>query len=207
MFQLDIINSESKATGKVDLPPDIFGVKINNGLLHEVVRNYLANQRHGNASTKTRGLVSGGGKKPYKQKGSGRARAGSNRSPLWKGGGTVFGPLKKDYSYRVPKKMKWAALGMALSAKYADGEIVVVDDIPVTEPKTKDMKTFLNGLGLKNVLIIVPEYSKAVKLAARNIPQVDIAVAGRLNVYEVLAHDKLLFTRKTIEKLKEAYLE
>lgn len=207
MIQLDIVNKESRATGKVDLPPDIFGVKVNNGLLHEVVRNYLANQRQGNAATKTRGLVSGGGKKPYKQKGSGRARAGSNRSPLWKGGGTVFGPLKKDYSYRIPKKMKWAALGMALSAKYTDGEIVVVDGIPVTEPKTKDMTKFLKGLGLSNVLIILPEYSRAVKLAARNIPQVDVAVAGRLNVYEILAHDKLLLTRETVEKMKEAYLE
>jgi large subunit ribosomal protein L4 len=207
MIQVDILNRESKSTGKIDLPPDIFGVKVNNGLLHEVVRNYLANQRQGNASTKTRGLVRGGGRKPYKQKGSGRARAGSNRSPIWKGGGTAFGPLKKDYSYKVPKKKKWAALGMALSAKYTDGEIVVVDDIPVTEPKTKDMTSFLKELGLKNVLIILPEYSRPVKLAARNIPQVDVAVAGSLNVYEILAHDKLLLTRQSVEKMKEAYLE
>jgi large subunit ribosomal protein L4 len=206
MLQVDIIDKEKKATGKVDLPADIFGVAVNKGLLHEVVRNYLANQRQGTASTKTRGLVHGGGRKPYKQKGTGRSRAGSNRSPLWKGGGTVFGPLKRDYSYKVPKKAKWAALGMALSAKYSGGEVVVVDTIPVTEPKTKDMVAFLNGLELKNVLIILHEDNRKVKLATRNIPHVDVAVAGRLNVYEVLAHEKLLLTRETVERMKEVYL-
>ncbi len=206
MLQADILNKDNKPVGKVDLPKDIFGVGVNKGLLHDVVRNYLANQRQGTAATKTRGLVSGGGKKPYKQKGTGRARAGSNRSPIWKGGGTTFGPEPRDYSYKLPRKVKWAALGMAISAKLSDGEIVIVEDLPVTEPKTKEMVTLLNGLGLNNVLIILAEYNKAIELAARNIPNVDIAVAGRLNVYEILAHEKLLMTQGAVERMKEVYL-
>jgi large subunit ribosomal protein L4 len=206
MLQAEVMNKDSKSTGTIDLPPEIFGVEIKKSLLHDVIRNYLANQRQGTAATKTRGLVRGGGRKPYKQKGTGRARAGSNRSPLWKGGGTVFGPVKRDYSYKVPKKVKWAALGAALSGKYADKEIVVVDDVPVMEPKTKELAAFLTGLGLNNVLIILHENSKAIQLAARNIPNVNCATVGQLNVYEILAHEKLLITQKTVDRMKEVYL-
>jgi large subunit ribosomal protein L4 len=207
MLKVDILNKDSKPVGKVDLPSDIFGVEVKKGILHEVVRNYLANQRQGTAVTKTRGVVSGGGRKPYKQKGTGRARAGSIRSPLWKGGGTVFGPLRRDYSYKLPKKVRWAALGAAFSAKLSDGEIVVVEDLPIAEPKTKDLVSLLRGLELRNVLIILPEDNKVIKLAARNIPNVDIAIVGRLNVYEVLVHEKLLMTRETVERMKKVYLE
>ncbi len=207
MAQLEILNKENKPVGKVDLPTDIFGVEVKKGVLHEVVRNYLANQRQGNAVTKTRGLVSGGGRKPYKQKGTGRARAGSNRSPLWKGGGTVFGPLPRDYSYKLPKKVKWAALGAAFSAKFADGAIVVVEDLPLSEPKTKDLAALLKGLGLSNVLIILSEDNKTIRLSASNIPNVDIAAVGRLNVYEVLVHEKLLMTQEAVERMKKVYLE
>lgn len=207
MLKVDILNKDSKPVGKVDLPSDIFGVEVKKGILHEVVRNYLANQRQGTAVTKTRGVVSGGGRKPYKQKGTGRARAGSIRSPLWKGGGTVFGPLRRDYSYKLPKKVRWAALGAAFSAKLSDGEIVVVEDLPIAEPKTKDLVSLLRGLGLRNVLIILPEDNKVIKLAARNIPNVDIVIVGRLNVYEVLVHEKLLMTRETVERMKKVYLE
>ena len=148
MAETDIISKDNKSVGKTDLPDDIFAVEIRNGLLHEVVRNHLANKRQGCASTKTKGLVRGGGKKPYKQKGSGRARAGSNRSPLWKGGGTVFGPHPRDYSYKLPKKVKWIALVSALTVKFNDGEVVVIDEIAITEPKTKIVKGFLQGLRL-----------------------------------------------------------
>lgn len=207
MAQVEILNKDNKPVGKVDLPSDIFGVDVKKGVLHEVVRNYLANQRQGNAATKTKGLVSGGGRKPYKQKGTGRARAGSNRSPLWKGGGTVFGPLPRDYSYKLPKKVKWAALGAAFSAKFADGEIVVVEDLSISEPKTKDLVALLKGLGLSNVLIILSEDNKTIRLSAKNIPNVDIATVGKLNVYEVLVHEKLLMTQKAVERMKEVYLE
>lgn len=206
MLQADVVNIENKPVGKVELPDEIFGAKVKKGLLHEVVRNYLANQRQGTASTKTRGLVSGGGKKPWRQKHTGRARAGSIRSPLWRGGGTVFGPMPRDYSYRLPKKVKWLALGAALSAKFTDGEIVVVDDLPVVKPKTKDLYSFLKGFGLRNVLILLPDDNKTIKLAARNIPNVDVAIVGELHVYDILLHEKLLMTRDAVERIKEVYL-
>ncbi|MCK5138587.1 MAG: 50S ribosomal protein L4 [Thermodesulfovibrionia bacterium] len=206
MFQVDIISMENKPVGKVELPNDIFGVAVKKGILHEVVRNYLANQRQGTAVTKTRGKVSGGGRKPYRQKGTGRARAGSNRSPLWKGGGTVFGPVKRDYSYKLPKKVKWTALGAALSSKFSDGEILVVKDFSLEKPKTRELVTLLKGLGLKNVLIILPAEDETIKRAARNVPNVKIGVVGKLNVYEILFHEKLLFTQKAVEKMKEVYL-
>jgi large subunit ribosomal protein L4 len=207
MAQIEIINKENKSVGKTDLPDDIFGVEVKKGLLHEVVRNHLANKRQGNAATKTRALVRGGGRKPYRQKGTGRSRAGSNRSPLRRGGGTVFGPQPRDYSYKLPKKMKWTALSSALSAKFTDGEVMVMDNISITEPKTKHVIGLLKGLGLKsNVLIIVPEKNEALELAARNLPAVNVARVNELNVYSIFSHEKLLISRDTVEKMKETYL-
>ena len=207
MLQADILNKDNKSVGKVELPSDIFGTDVKKGVLHEVVRNYLANQRQGSAVTKTKGFVSGGGAKPYKQKGTGRARAGSNRSPLWKGGGTVFGPQQRDYSYKLPKKVKWAALSSALSAKYADGEVMVIDDLSIESPKTKILSGLLKGLGLKNdVLIVVAERNRALELAAKNIPKVDIAKVNDLNVYAVLAHGKLLILKDAVKRMEEVYL-
>lgn len=206
MAEIDIIDQNNKTVGKADLPDDMFGVTVRKGLLHEVVHNHLANKRQGTASTKTRGMVSGGGRKPYKQKGTGRARAGSNRSPLWKGGGTVFGPHPRDYAYKLPKKAKWLALSSALSAKFADGEVILIDNISVTEPKTKAVKGLLDNLGLKNnVLIIVPERNDALELGSRNIPRVNVARVSELNVYSILSHEKLLISKDAIEKMKEAY--
>jgi large subunit ribosomal protein L4 len=207
MAELDIISKENKSIGKVDLPDDIFGVEVKEGLLHEVVRNHLANKRQGCAATKTRGLVRGGGRKPYKQKGTGRARAGSNRSPIWKGGGTIFGPQPRDYSYKLPKKMKWAALSSALTVKLNDEEVVVIDQITVSEPKTKEVKGLLKGLNLeKDVLIIVPAKNESLELAVRNLPGVRVSRVRELNVYSVLAHEKLLITKEAVEMMKEVYL-
>lgn len=205
-MQVEIINKENKKVGKADLPDDIFGTDVKKGLLHEIVRNHLANKRQGTASTKTRGLVRGGGRKPYKQKGTGRARAGSNRSPLWKGGGTVFGPQPRDYSYRIPKKVKWAALSSALSAKFADDEVTVIDSINITEPKTKQVREFLDGIGINSgVLIIIPEKNEALELAARNIPKVNVARVNELNVYSILSHNRLLIVKDAVEKMKETF--
>jgi large subunit ribosomal protein L4 len=207
MPQIDIIDKVNKPVGKADLPDDIFGVEVKDGLLHEVVRNQMANKRQGNAATKTRGLVRGGGRKPFKQKGTGRARAGSNRSPVWRGGGTVFGPQKRDYSYKLPKKVKWLALSSALTAKFNDGEVVVVDNLSVTEPKTKLLRGLLDGLGIKdNVLMIVPEKDEALELAARNLQKVHVARVGELNVMSVLVHKKLLIAKEAVKKMEEAYL-
>lgn len=207
MLQLDILNKNNKPVGKVELPSDIFGAKVKKGVLHEVVRNYLANQRQGTAVTKTKGKVRGGGAKPYRQKGTGRARAGSIRSPLWRGGGTVFGPLQRDYSYKLPKKVKWAALSSALTAKFLDGELIVIDDLSITAPKTKILAELLERLGLKNnVLIIVAERDKVLELAARNIPKVDVAKVNELNVYSVLVHKRLLMIKDAVKRMEEVYL-
>ena len=207
MAQVDLINKANESVGKAELPDDIFGVEVKKGLLHEVVLNHLANKRQGNASTKNRANVRGGGRKPFKQKGSGRARQGTIRSPLLRGGGVVFGPLPRDYSYKLPKKAKWAALSSALSAKFADGEIMVMDEINVTEPKTKAMVELLSGIGLKNnVLIIVPDKNINLELAVRNIPRVNVARVKELNVYSVLSHGKLIVTKDAVERMKEAYL-
>jgi len=207
MAQVDLINKANEPVGKAELPDDIFGVEVRKGLLHEVVLNHLANKRQGNASTKNRANVRGGGRKPFKQKGSGRARQGTIRSPLLRGGGIVFGPLPRDYSYNLPKKAKWAALSSALSAKFADGEIMVMDEINVTEPKTKAMVELLSGIGLKNnVLIIVPDKNINLELAVRNIPRVNVARVKELNVYSVLSHGKLIVTKDAVERMKEAYL-
>ncbi|MBI5409726.1 MAG: 50S ribosomal protein L4 [Nitrospirae bacterium] len=206
MPQTELINKENKPVGTTELPEDIFGAEVNKALLFEVVHNHLANKRQGTAATKTKGLVSGGGKKPYKQKGTGRARAGSNRSPIWRGGGTIFGPLPRDYSYNLPKKAKWQALNSALTAKFADKEVVVIDDLSIAEPKTKLLKTLLQKLGLDNVLIVVPERNETLELAARNLPGVHVLKVSELNVYSVLKHNKLLISKESIERMKEAYL-
>ena len=207
MLNTDILNKESKPVEKIELPAEIFDVKVRKGILHAVVRNHLANKRQGTASTKTRGNVRGGGKKPFKQKGSGRARAGSNRSPIWKGGGTVFGPHPRDYSYKVPKKVKWAALSAALTSRYTEGAITVIGEISVPEPKTRTVVNYLGGLGLKkSILIIVPKKMEMLELAVRNIPDVNVARVGELNVYTILKYEKLLITKDAVDRMKEVYL-
>jgi len=207
MPQVEIINMENKPVGNADLPDDIFGVKVRKDLLHEVVRNHLANKRQGTAATKTRGLVRGGGRKPYRQKGTGRARAGSIRSPLWKGGGTVFGPQPRDYSYKLPKKVRWLALSSALAAKLAGGDLTVIEDLTVSEPKTRLVRQMLGGLGFSdNVLMIVPEKNETLELAARNLPKVGVARVSELNAYQVLSYEKLLISKAAVERMKEVYL-
>ena len=207
MPQIDVLNKENIAVSKIDLPDDIFGVEVKNGILHDVVRNYLANKRQGNACTKTKGEISGGGKKPYKQKGTGRARAGSSRSPVWRGGGTVFGPKPRDYSYKLPKKVKWGALSAALSAKVVDGEVLVVDSLPIAAPKTKELASILKAMGIeKSVLIVIPEKDSALELSAGNIPNVHVARASELNVYSILNHDKVMILKGAVERIKEIYL-
>jgi len=207
MAEIDVIDKDNNTVGKVDLPDEIFMAEVRTALLHEVVRNYLANQRQGTASTKTRGKVRGGGRKPWRQKGTGRARHGSIRSPLWRGGGVVFGPQPRDYSYRIPKKAKWVAMNSALSAKFRDGEITVIDNMNIEEPKTKLLRNILDKIGLNgSVLIVIPNKDEKVELAARNIPRVDVSRVKELNVYSVLSHERLLISKDAIEKMREAFL-
>lgn len=205
MPEIEIKNQNNNTVEKINLQEDVFGGETNRSLLHQVVVNYLANQRQGTHSTKTKGFVRGGGKKPYRQKSTGRARAGSNRSPLWRGGGTIFGPLPRDYSYSVPKKVRRRALMAALQEKLAGNEIVVVDSIVIEKPKTKEMMTILKNLGLdnKSILIVLPEHNVPVALSARNIPGVGITRAMDLNTYDVLASNVLLMTKEAFMKLGE----
>lgn len=195
----------TKMSVKMSLPENIFGIEVKDEVLHSSVVNYLANQRQGTHATKTKGLVSGGGKKPWKQKHTGRARAGSMRSPIFRSGGTIFGPQPRDYSYSLSKKFKRLALKTALSAKLAGGEITLVDSLAIDKPKTKNMISIIKGLGLEgnSILIVLPSDNKTIKLSARNIPGVDVMRATDLNAYAVMAHKRLLITKETVEKIKE----
>jgi len=206
MADIDIKDKNNASVGKLTLPETVFSVSTKQGTVHDSIVNYLANQRQGTHATKTKGLVSGGGKKPYKQKHTGRARAGSSRSPLWKGGGTVFGPQPRDYSYSLPKKAKKAALYGVLSAKYTDGEITVIDGISFEKPRTKDMVALLKSLGLngKTTLIVLPEKNESIIFSARNIPGVTVRRVADLNTYEVAVHNRLLITKQAVEMLAEA---
>ncbi len=206
MPEINIKDKNNTSVGKMDVPESIFGVTAKQGVLHSAVVNFLANQRQGTAATKTKGMVSGGGRKPWKQKSTGRARSGSSRSPLWRGGGTVFGPQPRDYSYSLPKKAKKAALNAAISGKLADGEIIVIDGFGLVKPSTKDMVSLLKNLGLtgKSTLIVVPEKNDAVLLSARNIPGVKVTRVTDLNPYEVAASSWVLFDRQAVEMLSEA---
>lgn len=206
MPEIDIKDKNNTSVGKIDVPENIFGVTAKQGVLHSAVVNFLANQRQGTAATKTKGLVSGGGKKPWKQKSTGRARSGSSRSPLWRGGGTVFGPQPRDYSYNLPRKAKKAALNAAISGKLADGEIVVIDGFGIEKPSTKDMVSLLKNLGLagKSTLIVLSGKNEAAFLSARNIPGVKVTRVTDLNPYEVAVHGRILFDRQAVEMLTEA---
>ncbi len=205
MPEIEIKDKENKVVEKIQMRDDMFGGSAKPGILHQVVVNFLANQRQGTHATKTKGLVRGGGKKPYRQKHTGRARAGSNRSPLWRGGGTIFGPQPRDYSYRVPKKVKRRALMAALHEKLSSNEIVFVDSISVEKPKTKEMVHMLKNLGLdrKSVLIVLPEQNGPVSLSVRNIPGVKVTRTMDLNTYDVIASNMLLMTREALTHLAD----
>ena len=192
--------------GDVELSDDIFGVEINTHEMYEAVKNYLANQRQGTQSAKTRAEVRGGGRKPWRQKGTGRARQGSIRSPQWKGGGVVFAPKPRDYSYKLPKKIKRLALKSALSSKVQDKEIIVVDSLVLDAPKTKDMIKVLSNLKAnKKTLVVIPERDENLILAARNIPGVKTAYVNTINVYDILNCDSFIITKDAVNKVEEVY--
>ena len=206
MPEIEIKDRNNKKAGKINLPEEIFGLKANGAVMHDSVINFLANQRQGTHATKTKGLVSGGGKKPWKQKHTGRARAGSSRSPLWRSGGTTFGPQPRDYSYSIPRKVKHLALKNALSAKLADGEITLIDDLSINKTSTKDMAAIIKTLGFEgqSLLIVIPENNNNIKLSARNIAGVHVACASDLNAYTVIAHSRLLITKGAVAGIKGA---
>jgi large subunit ribosomal protein L4 len=205
MPELDIKDKNNTVVGKIALSDDLFGVSAKQGVLHQAVVNFLANQRQGTHATKTKGLISGGGKKPWKQKGTGRARSGSTRSPLWRGGGTIFGPQPRDYSYKLPKKVKRLALMNAFHEKLSSDEVVILDGFSLEKPRTRDIVSILKSFNLQNksVLIILPEKDDAVVLSVRNIPGVRVVRAADVNVYDVIAHAMLLMTKDAVLKLGE----
>ncbi|MBV8362192.1 MAG: 50S ribosomal protein L4 [Deltaproteobacteria bacterium] len=192
-------------TGEIELSSLVFGRSGNASLLHEAVRMQLANRRAGTAATKTRGLISGGGRKPWRQKGTGRARAGSTRSPLWRHGGTIFGPQPRDYSYKMPKKAWQRALMLALSDRALNGKMIVVESLALAEPKTKLAKAALNELGLQHALIVLGEDDQGFYRAARNLTAHKVLPLGGLNVFDVLNYDELLMTENTARALEARF--
>jgi len=206
MPKLDMYNMSAEKVGKITLSDNIFGVKINKNVMHLAVVNQLANKRQGTQSTKTKSEVRGGGIKPWRQKGSGRARQGSIRSAQWKGGGIIFGPKPRSYSYTLPKKVKRIALKSALSSKVAEKEIFVIDNLNFDEIKTKRMISMLNDFKLDTtVLIVLAEKNEAVEKSARNIQGIKTAFVNTINVFDLLKYEKLIITKDAVSKVEEVY--
>jgi large subunit ribosomal protein L4 len=205
MPKVAVYNKEGATVGEITLSDAVFGVEVNPGLLHEVVQMYLANQRQGTHDTKTRAEVSGGGKKPWRQKGTGRARQGSIRAPHWRHGGIVFGPHPREYGWTMPKKARRLALRQALSAKVAAGELIVLDSFELGAPKTKEVATLLKNLKAaeEKAFIVLPEENAIIYKSARNIPGVSVNAARNLNVYEVLRAGKIVLLKDAVAKVEE----
>jgi len=206
MPAVNLYNMQGDQVGQIDLSDTVFGAEVNESLMHQAVVKYLAAQRRGTASVKTRGEVSGGGRKPWRQKGTGRARIGTIRAPHWTGGGTVFGPTPRDYTKKMNKKARRQAIRSALSAKVVAGELVIVDDLQFAEPKTKDMVGVLKNLNTsKKVLIVTPIGNKNVILSARNIEGVSTTAASTINVYQLLNCGSLVMTKDAVQKVEEVF--
>lgn len=205
MAKINVYNMAGEVVGNMDLKDSIFAAETNPILIHSIIKNYLANQRQGTQSTKTRAEVSGGGRKPWRQKGTGRARQGSIRSPQWTHGGIAFGPKPRDYRYSLNKKAKRAALFSALSSKFAAGEIIVVENIDIPEIKTKSITAMMKALSADKPLFVTAASDEKVYKSARNIPGVGITHADVLNVYEILKHDKFIASKDAINKIEEVY--
>ena len=204
MPKVALYNIKGEQVGEIDLKDDVFGVAINESVMHDAVVNQLANKRLGTQAAKTRAEVSGGGRKPFRQKGTGRARAGSSRSPLWRKGGVIFAPQPRSYSYSIPKKARRLALKSALTSKVQNGNIIVLDQLTMAEPKTKEFAGVLDNLKVsKKALVVTADVDTAVVRSARNIPGVTPTHASSLNVYDVLAHEKLIITKDAVSKVEE----
>ena len=205
MPNVKVYDMTGKETGTLELNDKIFGVEVNVSLLHEAVKNYLANQRQGTQNTKTRTEVRGGGKKPFRQKGTGRARQGSIRAPQWAHGGVVFAPVPRDYSFKLNKKEKRAALFGALSSKVADGKFIVLDEFKLDEIKTKKFVEVLNNVKAEKALVVVDDGNKNVVLSGRNVADVQTTPVNGINVYDVLKHDSFVITKAGVAAIEEVY--
>ena len=205
MANVSVYNIEGKEVGSIELNDAVFGVEVNEHLVHMAVVNQLANNRQGTQSAKTRSEVSGGGRKPWRQKGTGHARQGSTRAPQWTGGGIVFAPKPRDYSFKMNKKEKKIALLSALTSKVADNKIVVLDEFKLDEIKTKKFAEVMNNLKVSKALVVLEGENKNVVLSGRNIPTVKVSATNEINTYDVLKYDTRVVTKAAVEKLQEVY--
>ena len=205
MANVSVYNIEGKEVGSIELNDAVFGVEVNEHLVHMAVVNQLANNRQGTQSAKTRSEVSGGGRKPWRQKGTGHARQGSTRAPQWPGGGLVFAPKPRDYSFKMNKKEKRIALLSALSSKVAESKIVVLDEFKLDEIKTKKFVEVMNNLKVENALVVLEGENKNVVLSGRNLPSVKVTATNEINTYYVLKYTTLVVTKAAVEKLEEVY--
>ena len=205
MANVSVYNIEGKEVGTIDLNDAVFGVEVNEHLLHMAVVNQLANKRQGTQKAKTRSEVSGGGRKPWRQKGTGHARQGSTRAPQWTGGGVVFAPTPRDYSFKLNKKEKRAALKSALTSRVEEKKFIVLDEINFGEIKTKNFRNVLNNLNVAKALVVLEDGNKNAELSARNIPSVKTARTNTINVYDILKYNTVIATKAAVETIEEVY--
>ena len=205
MANVSVYNMEGKEVGTIDLNDAVFGVEVNEHLVHMAVVNQLANNRQGTQKAKTRSEVSGGGRKPWRQKGTGHARQGSTRSPQWTGGGVVFAPVPRDYTIRLNKKEKQAALKSALTSKVQEGNLVVVDELKFDEIKTKAFKTVMDNLNVEAGLVVLADNDQNTVLSARNMAAVDTALTNTINTYDIMKAKKVVLTKDSVAKIEEVY--
>ena len=205
MATVSVYNIEGKEVGTIDLNDSVFGVEVNDHLVHKAVVGQLANNRQGTQKAKTRAEVSGGGRKPWRQKGTGHARQGSTRAPQWTGGGIVFAPVPRDYSVKMNKKEKRAALKSALSSRVEEKKFIVIDEINFDEIKTKKFQTVLDNLKINKALVVLEDDNKNAELSARNIPDVKTARTKTINVYDILKYNTVIATKAVVAAIEEVY--
>ena len=205
MANVSVLNMEGKEVGSMELNDAVFGVEINEHLVHQAVVLQLANNRQGTQKAKTRSEVSGGGRKPWRQKGTGHARQGSTRAPQWTGGGVVFAPVPRDYSFKMNKKEKRAALKSVLTSKVQENKFIVLDELKLAEVKTKEMKKVLDNLKVNNALVIIGDDSENVALSARNIAGVQTASVNTINVFDMLKYNTIIATKTSFASIEEVY--
>ena len=205
MAKVSVYNMEGKEVGTIELNDAVFGVEVNEHLVHMAVVQQLANNRQGTQKAKTRSEVSGGGRKPWRQKGTGHARQGSTRAPQWTGGGVVFAPVPRDYSFKMNKKEKRAALKSVLTAKVQENKVVILDELKLDEVKTKAMVNVLNNVKAEKAIVVLKENDEKVMLSARNIADVQTSLVNTINVYDILKHNTLVMTKEAVQAIEEVY--
>ncbi len=205
MANVSVYNMEGKEVGTIELNDAVFGVTVNEHLVHMAVVQHLANKRQGTQKAKTRSEVSGGGRKPWRQKGTGHARQGSTRAPQWKGGGVVFAPVPRDYSFKLNKKEKRAALKSALTSRVENGKLIVLDELKLDEIKTKKFKAVMDNLKINKALVVLAENDEKVVMSARNLPAVATTQVNQINVYDILKGDTLVLTKDAVTKIEEVF--